>query len=216
LWQTKDFTDGAQYSSLVPATINGVPQYVQLTMQSVVGIKAADGSVAWRTDFPGRTAVIPTPIVRGNQVFVTAGYGVGCKSFTVAADGSVSEVYRNNNLGNHHGGVILVGDYLYGHSDKGGWTCLDFKTGEIKWQEKKLGKGAVGFADGMLYCLDENTGACVLVEASPNGWNEKGRFTLDPQTTIRAKDGRIWVHPVISHGRLYLRDQDLIHCYAVK
>ena len=68
----------------------------------------------------------------------------------------------------------------------------------------------------MLYCLDEQSGNVVLAEASPKGWNEKGRFKLDPQTTIRSPSGRIWTHPVISNGRLYLRDQDLIHCYAVK
>jgi outer membrane protein assembly factor BamB len=216
VWQSKEFTDKAQYASLVPANINGTPQYVQLTMQSVVGIGAKDGKLLWKTDFPGRTAVIPTPIVKGNQVFVTAGYGIGCKSFTVGPDNSISELYRNGNLENHHGGAILVGDYVYGHSNKDGWTCLDFKTGEVKWQEKKLGKGAIAYADGMLYLLDEKSGDCVLIEASPEGWKEHGRFKLDPQTSIRSSQGAIWTHPVISNGRLYLRDQDLIHCYAVK
>jgi outer membrane protein assembly factor BamB len=217
VWQSKEFTDKAQYSSLVPAEINGARQYVQLTMQSVAGVAAKDGKLLWQTSFPGRTAVIPTPIVRGNQVFVTAGYGSGCKSFSVGADNMLNELYRNANLENHHGGAILVGDYVYGHSNKNGWTCLDFKTGEPKWQEKdKLGKGAIACADGMLYLLDENSGTCVLIEASPEGWKEHGRFKLAPQSTIRSKDGRIWTHPVISNGRLYLRDQDLIHCYAVK
>jgi outer membrane protein assembly factor BamB len=215
VWQSKDFKDAVQYSSMVPATINGTPQYVQVTMQSIVGINAKDGTIIWRTDWPGRTAVIPTPIVRGNQIFATAGYGVGCKSFTVGADNMLTELYRNGTMENHHGGVILVGDYVYGHS-KNGWSCLDFKTGEAKWQEKKLGKGSVASADGMLYCLDEKSGECVLIEASSEGWKEHGRFKLDPQSTIRNKQGGIWTHPVISNGHLYLRDQDLIHCYAVK
>ena len=216
LWQSKNFTDNAQYSSLVPATINKIPQYVQLTMESIVGINSTDGSVVWRADWPGRTAVIPTPIVRDNFVFVTTGYGVGCKLVQVAPDNTASEVYRNGNMENHHGGVILVGDYLYGHS-KQGWTCLDFKTGEPKWVEKqKLEKGAAAFADGMLYLLGEKTGQVVLLEASPSGWNEKGRFTIEPQTTIRAAKGAIWTHPVIANGRLYLRDQDHLYCYAVK
>ena len=64
--------------------------------------------------------------------------------------------------------------------------------------------------------LDEATGNVALIEASPAGWNEKGRFKLDPQTTIRSPQGRIWTHPVIANGRLYLRDQDLIFAYAVK
>ena len=153
--------------------------------------------------------------MRGNQVFVTAGYGAGCKSFTVGPDNAITELYRNGNLENHHGGAILVGDYVYAHS-KNGWTCLDFKTGEPKWTEKKLGKGSIACADGMFYLLDEKSGQCVLIEASPESWNEKGRFKLDPQSTVRNRQGGIWTHPVISNGRLYLRDQDLIHCYAVK
>jgi outer membrane protein assembly factor BamB len=216
LWQSKGFTDTAQYSSLVPATIHGIPQYVQLTMQSIAGIAAADGKLVWRADWPGRTAVIPTPIVRDNQVFATSGYGVGCKAITVAADGTTTEVYRNNDLENHHGGVVLVGDHLYGHS-KSGWTCLDWKTGEVKWRENgKLKKGAIHAADGMLYLLDEKSGECVLLEPNPTAWTENGRFKLDPQSPNRNPKGGIWTHPVVSNGRLYLRDQNLIHAYAVK
>jgi outer membrane protein assembly factor BamB len=118
---------------------------------------------------------------------------------------------------NHHGGVVLVGDHLYGHSDGVGWVCQDWKTGEQVWAEKgKLRKGAIAYADGQLYCLQEDDGTLALIDASPSGWNEKGRFKLDPQTQIRNPQGRIWTHPVISNGRLYLRDQDLIHAYAVK
>lgn len=220
IWQSKDFTDTAQYASIVPATINGTPQYVQLTMQSLAGIAVKDGKVLWRTEWPGRTAVIPTPIVRGNQVFASSGYGVGCKAVIVAADGTTNEVFRSNDLENHHGGVVLVGDYLYGHSISKvspGWTCLDWKTGAVKWQEKgKLGKGCITSAGGMLYLLDEKSGDCVLLEANPNAWTEKGRFKLEPQSPNRNPKGGIWTHPVVSNGRLYLRDQDLIHCYALK
>ncbi len=217
LWQSEDFTDGAQYPSIVKATINGEPQYVQLTMQTLVGVSPKDGSVLWRTPFPGKTAVIPTPIVKGNEIFITAGYGVGCQLVRIEPGNKPMVVYENKLMKNHHGGVILVGDHLYGHSDGVGWLCMDWKTGNEVWSEKKaLGKGAIAYADGMLYLVDESSGNVVLIEASPKGWNEKSRFQLDPQSTIRSKSGRIWTHPVIAHGRLYLRDQDLIHCYAVK
>ena len=112
--------------------------------------------------------------------------------------------------------TLLVGDYLYGYSDKGGWTCQDFKSGDVKWQEKKLGKGAIHCADGMLYLLEESSGTAVLIEASPDGWKEHGRFKLEPQTTQRKPQGKIWVHPVVSNGKLYLRDQELIFCFDVK
>ena len=83
-------------------------------------------------------------------------------------------------------------------------------------RKKKLGKGAVGYADGKLYCLDERRGTVVLVDASPNGWKEHGRFTLSPQTELRKPSGKIWTHPVIANGKLYLRDQELFFCFDVK
>jgi hypothetical protein len=129
----------------------------------------------------------------------------------------VKVAYENADMVNHHGGVILVGDYLYGYSDKGGWTCQEFQTGKVVWAEKgKLGKGAIHCADGMLYLLEENSGTVVLIEASPDGWKEHGRFKLDPQTTQRNPKGKIWTHPVVSNGRLYLRDQELLFCFDVK
>jgi outer membrane protein assembly factor BamB len=217
LWQSKDFTDGAQYASLVPAMINGEKQYVQLTQQHVAGVSAKDGALRWQYDFPGRVAVIPTPIVKDNMVYVTAGYGSGCMLLKIEPENKVTLVYKNAVMGNHHGGVILYKDHLFGHAEKNGWVCQDFASGEQVWAEKgKLGKGAIGYADGMFYCLEEGSGTVALIEASVNGWNEKGRFKLDPQTTIRSPDGHVWTHPVIVNGRLYLRDQDLIYCYAVK
>jgi len=214
-WQSKEFTDDAQYSSLVPANMNGGRQYIQLTMKSVAGVSATDGKLLWRHDWPGRTAVIPTPIYKDGQVYVTAGYGVGCMLLKIGAGNEVTGVYTNKVIKNHHGGVVLIGDYLYGHGDPG-WTCQNFKTGAEVWNHRGFGKGAVSSADGMLYCLEEGSGTVALVVATPDGWSEKGRFKLEPQSTIRNPQGRIWTHPVISNGRLYLRDQDLIYCYDIK
>lgn len=216
IWQSKDLTEAAHYSSVVPAVINNTAQYVQRNEKSVFGVAADSGKILWKTAFPGRTAVIPTPIVRGNDVYVTAGYGSGCMLIHIGPDNEAKTVYENKVIKNHHGGVILVGDHVYGHGDPG-WVCQDFATGKEVWNHKGFGKGAVGAAaDGMLYCLEEGSGAVVLIEASPKGWKEHGRFKLDPQTKIRSSRGRIWTHPVISGGKLYLRDQDLIYCFDVK
>ncbi len=215
LWQSKDLAEPAHYSSIVPAVIHGVRQYVQRNEKSIFGLAANDGRVLWQTDFPGRTAMIPTPIVSGNDVYVTAGYGTGCKMVRIEPDNKVTVVYENKNAKNHHGGFVKIGDYLYGHGDPA-WICQDFKTGEEVWSTRKITKGAVTAADGMLYCLEEKTGNVILAEASPAGWSEKGRFTLEPQTKIRSPRGAIWTHPVIANGKLYLRDQDLIYCYDIK
>jgi len=215
LWQSAEFTDNAQYASIVPVDLNGVRQYIQLTQPSLVGIAAKDGKVMWKSPWHGKTAVIPTPIYRDGHVYITSGYGAGCKLVKISSDNQPTDVYSNKVMKNHHGGVVLVGDHLYGHADAG-WTCQDFKTGEEVWNHRGFGKGAITCADGMLYCLEEGSGTVALVEASPKGWKEHGRFKLDPQSKIRSSQGRIWTHPVISNGKLYLRDQDLIHCYDVR
>jgi outer membrane protein assembly factor BamB len=94
---------------------------------------------------------------------------------------------------------------------------MDLATGERKWREKAaLGKGAIGYADGQFYCLDENEGTVVLIDASPEGWIERGRFTLEPQSKQRKPRGKIWTHPVIVDGKLFLRDQEYVYCFDVK
>jgi hypothetical protein len=215
IWQSSKLTDLAQYASILPADLNGARQYIQLTMASVAGIAAKDGELLWRHDWPGKIAVIPTPIYRDGLVYVTAGYSVGCMQLRIGPSNVVTGVYTNKVMKNHHGGVILIGDYLYGHADPG-WTCQNFKTGEEVWNSRAFGKGAIAYADGRLYCLEEGSGTVALVEASPKGWTEKGRFSLAPQSKIRSPQGRIWTHPVISNGQLYLRDQEFIFCYDIK
>jgi outer membrane protein assembly factor BamB len=217
LWQSKEFTAPAHYSSIIVADPNGTRQYVQLTEKALIGVSPKDGNLLWQSSWPGRTAVIPTPIFHDGHVYITSGYDAGCKLVKLGPNNQVSDVYANKVMKNHHGGVILVGDHLYGHSSQPDtWVCQNFKTGEEVWNHREFGKGAIACADGMLYCLEESSGTVALIEASPKGWQEHGRFKLDPQTKIRSSQGRIWTHPVISNGKLYLRDQDLIYCYEVK
>lgn len=218
-WQTAQLDQNAHYSSPIVIEHGGKRQYVKLTEKKVFGVEATTGNVLWQAAFPGKTAVIPTPIHADGQVYVSAGYQVGCMAVKLAADNSsASEAYRNTVMKNHHGGVIKVGEHLYGHSDnpQSGWVCQDWKTGEEVWRSTELKKGAIHFADGMLYCLEEDSGTVALIEASPKGWTEHSRFKLDPQTKRRSPQGRVWTHPVVVNGKLYLRDQELLHCYDVK
>ena len=217
LWRSTDLKNEAQYASIVPATVHGQAQYIQLFQKDLAAVSPEDGKLLWKSSWPGQTAVIPTPVFKDDQIFITSGYGVGCSLVKIDADNKPKEVYFNKNMKNHHGGVLLVADHLYGHSDGVGWMCLDFKTGEVVWNERgALGKGCVTCADGMLYCVDEGTGEVALVEASPKSWNEYSRFKLEPQSKRRSPRGRLWTHPVVSNGKLYLRDQELLFCYDVK
>lgn len=216
LWRSKDFTEGAQYASPQAVEINGVRQYVQLTQQKLVGVNAENGNVLWTADWPGKTAVIPTPIIRGNQIYVTSGYGVGCMLVTIGPDNSVTKVYENQVMKNHHGGVVLIGDQVYGYSDQTGWLCQSFANGEIVWRERSaLGKGCLTCADGMLYLEDEQSGELMLIEASPEGWRPHGGFKLEPQTEQRNPKGKIWTHPTVANGKLYVRDQELLFCFDI-
>ena len=216
IWQSKEFTDRADYASLIVVEHEGVRQYIQLTQKTLVGVNAEDGKVLWTYPWPGRTAVVPTPIFRNGNVYISSGYGVGCGLVKLTND-SAEQVYENKVMKNHHGGVILVGDYLYGYSDGLGWVCQDFESGEEVWSEKKaLGKGAVACAKGLLYCVDEKSGEVALIEASPKGWNEKGRFKLTPQSEFRSPRGKIWTHPTIANGKLFLRDQEIVYCFDIK
>ncbi|MCC6494336.1 MAG: PQQ-like beta-propeller repeat protein [Pirellulales bacterium] len=225
-WRSKELTSGAHYASIVPAQRKYGPECVQLLPDQLVGFDPQTGRVNWTEGWPGQVAVIPTPIVDGNYVYATSGYGVGCKLLEVSDDRSVKVVYENKVMKNHHGGVVLLDGKLYGYSDDLGWVCQDFMTGKRVWREERdeakqeagasLGKGAIAYADGRLYCLGEEDGQVVLIESSPDGWKEQGRFTLEPQTTLRKPAGRIWTHPVICDGRLYLRDQELLFCFDVR
>ena len=216
VWRSKGFTDPPHYSSLTVAEFGGVRQYIQLTAASVVGVAAADGKVLWCAARPGRTAVIPSPIYSDGYAYVSSSYGVGCNLFKLTASGgnfTAEQVYANKIMSNKHGGVIKLGDYLYGHTEGKGWTCQDFKTGEAKWVEReKLGMGSIAYADGRLYLREEGgKGAVVLLEPSPEGYKERGRFDQPGRSSKNS-----WPHPVIANGRLYLRDQGLLLCYDVK
>ena len=219
IWKSTGWTDDAQYASPIAIEHGGVRQYVQFTQKSLAGIGAKDGAVLWKAPWPGRTAVIPTPIFHDGHVYVTSGYEVGCALFKVNADGgkfSADRVYKTEDMINHHGGVILHEGKVYGHSDKKGWTCQDFKSGQVAWLEKqKLGKGSIVYADGRFYLREEggrNGGASnvALIEATPEGYKEKGRFSQPQRSGAFA-----WPHPVIATGKLYLRDQDVLLCYDV-
>ena len=215
LWRSKEFTEPAQYSSPIVINHGGKSQYVQLVMKKLVGIDAKNGKVVWTSDWPGKVAVIPTPIYSDGHVYISSGYGIGCKLVELTSSGA-RDVYDNKIMKNHHGGVIKIGDHLYGYSDGYGWVCQDFKTGELVWNEKKaLGKGAIAYADGRLYCLGEGDGRVILIEATPKGWSPKGEFTISPQTKQRNPKGKVWTHPVIANGKMYLRDQELIFCYDI-
>jgi outer membrane protein assembly factor BamB len=220
-WRAAAIKDPATYASVMPMEVGGVRQFVQILKGGIVGVAADDGRLLWRHNVPMGLAVhVGTPVIRGDSVYVSTGYAVGCRRIRVVpeAGGFRAEVvYANREMVNHHGGVVLVDDRLYGYSDNRGWLCQDFETGKTLWAEKeKLGKGCVTAADGRLYVLVERGGVVGLLEPSPAGYREHGRFTLPKLSANRRARGGVWTHPVIADGKLFLRDQELLFCFDVK
>ncbi len=221
-WQSKDVPVDATYSSPIVVEVGGVRQYIAMTGDGCVGVDAKTGGQLWRYKrvAPYNEIVAPTPIFHENQVLITAWKGGPELIKLEAADKkfTATKVYGKNTLANEHGGVVLLDGFIYGAHQERGWRCVEFKTGAQKWDTTNLGYGSVTCADGKLYCYTQDEGEVALVEPSSEEFKEISRFTI-PKTSVLAKrklSGRIWTHPVIANGYLYLRDQELLFCYKVK
>jgi len=207
--------DHAHYTSAILANVNGQKQIIHFLSGGVVGISAADGKFLWRYDHPAnKIATCPTPIYRDGFVFAASGYntGGGQVKLTAGPTGTTAtETYFTRNMTNHHGGYVLIGDYVYGFDDRNrGLVCLDWKTGDMKWTNPSVGKGSVTAADGMIVARSER-GPIALVQASPDGYKELGRFDQPERSNAPA-----WPHPVIANGKLYIRDMENLFCYDIK
>jgi outer membrane protein assembly factor BamB len=207
IWKSQ--SDEAGYSSAIPVQVNGGTQVVFFTGARAVGLDLNDGRLLWEWTRPANdVANIATPIVRGNRVFISSDYGTGGGVVEITPAGKAQEVYFTKEMRNHHSSSVLVGDHLYGFSSAI-LTAMKFDTGEIAWRDRSVGKGSLVYADGRLYCFSER-GVVGLVEATPTGYVERGRFKLE------TGDLPTWTHPVVAGGRLYLRDQDTIYAYDVR
>ncbi|MFO0905143.1 MAG: PQQ-binding-like beta-propeller repeat protein [Pirellulales bacterium] len=213
--------DGAAYSSIVVSNGGGVKQYVQLVGRGVIGVSAKDGAFLWGYNrVANGTANIPTPIIKGDYVFCSTGYGTGSALLKLSAAGGgkvkADEVYflDAKRMQNHHGGMLLIGDHIYcGHGHNEGFPlCIKMSTGEAAWGPGRgagSGSAAVAYADGHLYFRYQN-GTMALIEATPDEYRLKGKFEL------ASKRRESWPHPVIARGKLYVRDDDVLLCYNVR
>lgn len=213
--------DGAGYSSPVVSNAGGTKQYITLVGRGLISVNAQNGNPLWQYEkIANGTANVPTPIVDGDFVFCSSGYDDGGTALLKLSGrrGSVNwkEVYYRsaNELQNHHGGMIKIGDFVYmgeGHN-KGFPMCVNFMTGRPMWPKQRgagSGSAAIVAADGHLYFRYEN-GLMALIEADPKNYKLKGTFQ------IATRNGKSWPHPVIFEGKLYLRDQQQLHCYSIK
>jgi outer membrane protein assembly factor BamB len=210
LWRSQ--SDEAGYSSAVLHDLGAIREAIFFTGRRALGVDVSNGRLLWSySQVANGTANIATPIVRGNRVFLSSDYGTGAALLELTpSDSGVNarEVYFTRDMRNHHASSVLVGDYLYGFSSSI-LTAMRFDTGQVAWRDRSVGKGSLVFADDRLYLLSEN-GVVGLAEASPDAYREHGRFQL--------QTGQLptWAHPVVSGGKLFLRDQDTISAYDVR
>ena len=212
VWTSKDLSDTAAYSSITVADVQGVRTYMTFTASAGVGVRASDGKLMFRyPSAANRTANVATPVYSDNKVFFASAYGTGGGLLNLTVQNgevAATEAYFTREMKNHHGGMVLVDGYLYGYNDLI-LTCLEFTTGKMMWRDRSVGKGSVTYADGRLYLQSENN-LVGLAEATPTGYVEKGRFEIPD------KGQPSWAHPVISDGRLYVRNQDTLLVYDIK
>ena len=210
IWKTE--ADRAGYSSAVLHELGGISEAIVFTGQRALGVNIANGRVLWSYDrVANRVANIATPIVRGDHVFLSSDYGTGAALLRLTAAGggiTAQEVYFTREMRNHHASSVLVGDHLYGFSSAI-LTAMRFDNGEVAWRDRSVGKGSLVHADDRLYLFSER-GVVALAEASPEAYKEHGRFSLETGSLPT------WSHPVVSNGKLFLRDQDTIYAYDVR
>jgi outer membrane protein assembly factor BamB len=210
--------DAAAYASIIVVEAAGVRQYVQLLESGLVGVEAKTGKYLWRYDKPVSPfkANIPTPVAGDDIIYVgSAGAGGGAvklrnKDRKVEAE----QLYFSAKLPTAIGGAVKLGEFLYGTTAQG-MVCLEFATGNVKWQSGSGGAASLCFADGRLYLHREN-GDVALVEPSPESYREKGRFLPPGQPKHPNPSEKAWAYPMVANGRLYIHDLNCLWCYDVR
>lgn len=212
---------GAAYASAIAVDADGQRQYIQMTATTLVGIAASDGKFLWRYDKAanGNGINCTTPLFIDGMVFAASAYGAGGGLVKLSKDDNgaakAEEVWFSKRMQNHHGGIVVFDGCLYGANgglEGGALICLDFKTGEVLWDQRgarRAPKGSIALADNRLYYRTED-GTLLLIEPSRKEYIERGRVEQPDRSNSPA-----WSHPVIANGKLYVRDQDLLLCYDI-
>ena len=235
-WRSAGLTQNAPYTSPLVAEIHGVRQYIQTSYENangkeagfVSGIEAKTGKLLWSANIFKQSsyAIAATPIVKGDLVYATSGYGGGCHLFEInkkndtAIEQYAKKIFKK--IKNTHGGVVLIGDHIYGHSEPGMWICQEMKIGNVEWDENvqlKGSSGSITAAEGKLYLYSDD-GEVGLVDADPKAFNLVSSFTIPvrskiPQELPRSRGSKTWAYPVIANGHLYLRDHEYIFAFKI-
>jgi outer membrane protein assembly factor BamB len=223
LWKSPSTGERRAYVTPILLERNGQQLVIAILSESIFGLDATSGEIYWTynmvknhpADSPrSRRNNTNSALYRNGEFFVTSGYDAVALMFSLAPDGrSISLKWTSDVLDTHHGGVVEVDGYIYGsnwHSNNhGNWVCLDWNTGEVKYETEWINKGQIIYADGHLYCKEEKTGNVALVPATPKEFKVVSSFRLDE------KQGPYWSHPSIYNGLLFIRQGDVLRVYRL-
>jgi len=198
-------SDQMTHTSPIVVDILGERQVVFFTQKGLVSCNIRNGKVLWRATHPFKVSTAASPVVEGDIVYCSAGYGVGAAAFRVSKkDGvySTTQLWRKpNKLMNHWSTPVCVDGHLYGmfqfkEYGNGPLKCVELATGEIKWSKSGFGPGGVILVDRKLIATTD-TGEVVISKATPEDYKEIGRF--------KAIEGKCWTHAAYSNGQIYVR-----------
>lgn len=222
LWKTKSLGGVRAYASSVIIEKAGLKLLLAQTANDLMAIDTESGEIIWSFNLvqyhPGQTgagANTNTPLYYDNQIFITSGYDHPAILLNLADDGrSVSVKSTNPDFDNHIGGVVKVGNGVFGsnwtNNTSGNWICMDWNTGKTKYETKWINKGSIISADGMLYCYEEKSGNLALVKPNPEKFEIVSSFKIEKGT------GPHWAHPAIFDGKLFVRHGEVLLVYDLK
>lgn len=222
LWMSESLKDKPSYVSPLLIEQGGKKLIVTLTENNVIGVQPNSGKILWSFNYGvyaggkwNANIQANTPLYHDGRIFITNGYDHKSVMLNLADDlNAVSIAWIDSVLDVHHGGALLLDGFVYGANWEtnrmGRWVCLDWSTGEIKYEKEWENKGSVISADGMLYCYDEKSGNIALVDATPEDFKIVSTFK------VPYGQGPHWSHLVIDDGILYVRHGDALMAYAIK
>lgn len=200
------------YASTQAATLGGVEQLLMATDAGLVSMDPESGKSLWTHDWKTDEVprIVQPAVLNETDILIGTGMGFGTRRIRVAHDGGkwpIEEVWTSKQFKPYYNDFVVRGDHLYGF-DGPIFLCFNAKQSKVRWRARGYGNGQVLLlADqGLLLVLAE-TGEAALVEAQPKKCVELSR--------IEAISGKTWNHPVIAHGRLYVRNGEEMACFEL-